>query len=849
MTFWFLRSGRASLGAAALAFVCPLTLAAQRQNGLLTGRVLSGDVAVPGAAIYVSGGRVTLARVDGRFRMSLPAGRYEVRAQRIGYTAARDSITVAGGQTATANFRLDRAQSMLESVAGIGGRVYERRVIDAPSPLDVLLGVELRGTGRTETSRMLQAQAPSVTAPRSSFGEGSDLVHPVTMRGLGPDQVLVLVNGKRRHGSALLNVNNSTGRGSAGVDLDAIPASMIDHIEVLREGAAAQYGAEAVAGVINVVLKSGVHGDATSTVGGNVTTYNRATDASGVPAGEESVRDGRSVQASIDKGVVFGERGFLHGDFELRSREFTNRALPDPTSGQPAAITARFGDPTSHDVALFLNGGNRFGNGVELYGNAGGAHRTVDAASTYRLAAPGSSRPSGSGFLPILHPAIGDYAGTLGLRGALDDWRWDLSSTYGRNTVDYEVYDLPSAAGSTGSFDPGGVRLGQSTTNLDLTRTLDYFNELRVAVGAELRNESYGIRSGSGALDIAGFPGFGPSQVVDRSRTNGAAYADVEAELSPRVMVGAAGRAEHYSDVGTTGAGKLSMRFEPLPKLAIRGSVGRSHRAPSLAQSYYGNVATDVGALPYTTNVVRVDDPAAIAAGATALRPERATTLSAGLASEITRAFSVSADLYRIDVTDRIALLQSLTDPIAGSSSSYFSSNAAATRTQGLDLTATYALRLDSARTVRLVGGANVNHTTVTGERDVNGFGLGHVGVTRIEHGQPSHNLLASASYQHAGFGALLRTQRFGEVRNALSQSGAAFDQRFDARWITDANVSVTLLRKYTLTGGVDNLFDVYPDAASGSFLGAGAGTMPYSNTSPFGFNGRFVFGRLSIYL
>jgi iron complex outermembrane receptor protein len=859
MTIWFAGPGRVRLGAAALALLCPLALSAQRQNGVLIGRVLSGDVAVPGAAIVVSGGGVTVARVDGRFRMSLPAGRYEVRAQRIGYTSARDTVTVAGGQTASANFRLDRALSSLESVASVSSRVFERRVIDSPSPVDVIPGLELRATGRTETSRMLQAVAPSVTAPRASVAEGSDLVHPVTMRGMGPDQVLVLVNGRRRHTSALLNVNGSTGRGSTGVDLDAIPASMIDHVEVLREGAAAQYGGEAVAGVINVVLKSGVHGDATSTVGGNVTTYNRDAGASGGVAGERSVRDGRSVQASIDKGVVFGERGFLHGDFELRTHEYTNRALPDASSARPTEVTARAGDPTRRDMALYLNGGNRLANGVELYGNLGGARRTLDAAAAFRpVGSPSQGLPSSTGFLPIIHPTIGDYAGTLGLRGTMEDWRWDLSSTYGRNLVDYEVHHQQPAGGSATSFDPGSLHFGQSTTNLDLSRTYDYFNELRLAAGAELRNESYGIRSGTGSLDIAGFPGFGPAQVVDRSRTAVAGYADAEAEATPMLVVGVAGRAERFSDVGTLGAGKLSLRFEPMSKLAFRGSVGRSQRAPSLAQSYYGNVLTDMGQLPYTTSVVRVDDPAAMAAGATALRPERATTFSVGIASEVNGAFSLSADLYRIDVADRVVLLQSLTDPTAGSSSSQFAANAADTRTQGIDLGATYALRLDPTRTVRLMGGANLSRTRVLAARSVNGLGLGNVGVTRLEHGQPNSNLLGSASYQHGTLGALLRTQRFGEVRVAGGQQPSLADQRYGAHWITDANLSVTLMRKYTLTTGVDNLFDAYPDVnastttpGSGVLISqpVGAGTIPYSNSSPFGFNGRHVFGRLSIYL
>lgn len=868
MTFWTASSPRARVGAVAL-LLCPLALPAQRQNGLLVGRVLSGDVAVPGAAIFVSGGRVTLARVDGRFQLSLPAGRYEVRAQRIGYSSARDTITVAGGQTATANFRLDHALSMLESVASVGSRGYERTVMETPSPVDVLSGVDLRGTGQVQTSRMLQAMAPSINAPRATFAEGSDLIHPVTMRGLGPDQVLVLVNGRRRHSSALLNVNTTTGRGSTGVDLDAIPASMIDHVEVLRDGAAAQYGPEAVAGVINVVLKSGVHGDAATTVGGNATTYNRADDiAATYPVGERDTRDGRTVQASIDKGIVFGERGFLHGDLEVRSRDFSNRALPDPrvqyAPGDPRAaqtgvsqdlVTNRVGDATSHDAALYLNGGNRLASGMEIYGNVGGSQRTMDAAGVFRRAADLSTNSSAypNGFLPVIHPTVQDYAGTLGLRGALDEWRWDLSSTYGRNTVGYDVLTTQDGAGNAGaSFDAGRVKYGQSTTNFDLSRTLDFFEEVRVATGAELRGESYGIAGGTGPVNIVGFAGFGPAQVVDRSRSNVAGYADVETDLTQQLMLGVAGRVEHFSDVGTLGDARLSLRFAPVQKLALRGSLSSSRRAPSLAQSYYSNFLTDPGTSGNVWNVVRVDDPAAVAAGATALRPERAMTISAGFASEITPALSLSADLYRITVADRVVLLQSLSD--APPPVSQFSSNAADTRTQGIDVSATYALRLDDHGTLHLTGGANVGSTTVTAARSVNGMGLGRVGVTRLERGQPNSNILASASYQLGSFGAMLRTQRFGEVTTAGAQGSTALDQTFAARWITDASISSTLLRKYTLTAGVNNLLDVYPDRNNvpGTSVVPGNGffgIQPYSSASPFGFNGRYVFGKLSIYL
>jgi iron complex outermembrane receptor protein len=832
-------AGRALRRASVLTFLLPSALWAQRQGGTLVGRVLSGDVAVPSATIILSGGRVILTRVDGRYRLAVPAGRYEVRAQRIGYTTGRDTVTIVAGQTATLNFKIERSAAMLEAVTSVGSRGQVRTVIDAPIPIDVIPATDLRATGRIEVAQMIQALEPGVTLAHASVAEGSDLIHPLSMRGLGPDQVLVLVNGKRRHTSALMNVNGSLGRGSTGVDLNAIPASMIDHVEILRDGATAQYGSDAVAGVVNVVLKSGVHGDAVSTLGRSATTYNRAGDGAVYAGGERTANDGGALQASIDKGIVFGERGFLHGAFELRDRAYTNRSLPDARTTLPG-LTYRLGDPQSHDAALFLNGGNLFASGLELYANAGGSRRTMGAAGAYRL--PSASPPSTfpDGFLPVIRPTIDDYAGTVGLRGQLDDWAWDLSTTYGRNNVAYDVENTVSGgvARPETRFDAGSVRYGQSTTGLELTRSLPYFDDTRLAAGAELRTESYHIGAGTAPSQaIAGFPGFGPAQATSRSRHDVAGYLDLESDLSATLLLALAGRVERYSDVGTVGAGKLSLRWEPVRKHALRASVERGFRAPSLAQSYYANFSTDpgTGALPAVMSVE--------AAGAPALKPERTITYSAGVAAEPTSALSLSADLYRIDVKDRIVLLDVVATPTS------YSVNGADTRTNGLNVSASYALRSDAAGSLRLTGGLDLNGTTLTRNLYSGATALGVVSATRIEKGQPRSTLLGSATYKRGDFGALLRTQRFGEVTAAYNQGTLFPDQTFAPKWITDANLSYTLLRKYTFTAGADNLFDVYPDRNSAPLYTGYNGISPYNPVSPFGFNGRFVYGRLSIYL
>jgi iron complex outermembrane receptor protein len=320
-----------------------------------------------------------------------------------------------------------------------------------------------------------------------------------------------------------------------------------------------------------------------------------------------------------------------------------------------------------------------------------------------------------------------------------------------------------------------------------------------------------------------------------------------------------AGRVERYNDVGTVGASKLTIRVEPVRTVALRGSVGRDFRAPSLAQSYYSDAATDpgTGAGAVTTRVARVDDAAAIAAGATPLRPERSTHYTAGVAAELTDAFSLSADLYRIDMKDRIILLDPLADGAVASS--LFSANGADTRTDGLDLRANYGYSHRDRGTLRITGGVNFNNTSVTRAATIGALGLGRIGLTRLERGQPRNTILGVANYTVADFGGLIRLQRVGEVTAAQYQDPTVPAQTFGARWLSDASVSYRLRRKYTLSLGADNLFDVYPDrnnlpgnpnATGASAAGNGYyGIFPYSATSPFGFSGRFVYTRLSIYL
>ncbi len=886
--------------------------AQQPATGAVSGRVTGDDGnAIAGATVGVTGtpfGAIT--RGDGTYRLTLRPGRYELRARLIGYGVARDSVTVTAGGAATVNFRLSRAASTLEAVAVVGSRAEARTVIESPVPVDVLTAAEIRSTGRTETAQILQQLAPSVNFPRATISDGTDHVRPATLRGLGADQVLVLVNGKRRHTSALVNVNGSVGRGQAAVDLNAIPASMIERIEVLRDGASAQYGSDAIAGVVNIVLKSTGPGELGVTAGRTQTTYAREFDA------DREATDGGTVQVALNGGVSRSQSSFLHGGLEFRDRDATNRTLGDPRpqsfAEQAANVTRtnltgpinhRQGDAATTDVVGFYNAGHALQSGLELFSFGGISRRDGEAAGFFRRAQDDRTVRSlyPNGFLPIIASRIWDVSATAGVRTQLAGWRTELSTVFGGNSFRYDIENSNNASlgnASPREFYAGTLIDRQSTTNLDLSREFRpaAFSAVRAAAGAEFRMDWYEIQAGEpdsyrdGGVRVLGedgqpttrlaalgaqvFPGFRPTDATSQSRNNVAVYADVETDVTERFLVALAGRFENYSDFGSTTNGKLSSRLTLAPGYVLRGAASTGFRAPSLQQSYYSATATNfvnVGGnlQPFEIKTFPVNTQQARVLGATPLEPEKSVNFSAGVALEPMRNLSLTVDAYQIDIDDRIVLSENFTgaavaallQPLGATGGRYFT-NAIDTRTRGLDVVANYGLGLGGAGFARLTGAFARNYTRVT-RVDSTPPALssqqealfGRVERARIEEGQPRTNVLLSANWDLGRFGVVARTQRFGEVtsRNALTAAGvpSAPDQTFGAKWITDLSASVRPLPRVTLAVGADNVFDVYPDENSDRRIAsavdsgnANFGIFPYSQFSPFGFNGRFVYLR-----
>lgn len=850
-----------TLGLVLAAAVTAMPLAAQA-GGRVSGRVTSSEGGAPilGATVQLVGTAFgTITKSDGTYVIALRAGTYSLRVRQIGFASATQSITIVAGQTLTRDVRLERTATNLEAVAVIGTRAEERTVTQSPVPVDVFTAVDLKATGRTETAQMIQALAPSVNFPRSAIADGTDAVRPATLRGLGADQVLVLVNGKRRHTTALINVNGTVGRGQSAVDLNAIPASMIDRVEILRDGAAAQYGSDAIAGVINIVLKTA------------------APSEVNLQSGLTSAGDGRVNVGSANAGVANSSGSYFHAGVEVRDRQFTDRSQADQRqqyfAGDPREaaidrINNRYGDGETTDIVGMVTTGMSFANGIELYAFGGSSRRKATAPGFWRR--PNDDRTVRSlypgGFLPFINSTLWDASTAIGAKGKLGGFNWDLSQALGRNSHNFVISNTNNASfgnASKTAFDAGTLIFSQATTNLDLFREVNAGSlPVRLAAGAEWRKDQYQIEDGEPGswqdggvrvLDASGiattrvaaagsqvFPGFRPTDRTNQSRSNTSLYADVESNLTAMLLLGGAVRYENYTDFGSQTTGKVTARFAPVEQFAVRGGYSTGFRAPSLQQSWFTATSTNfIGGVPFEVRTFPVSSRAATLLGAQPLKAERSRNVSAGITAQPVRALSITADYYRINIDDRVVLSENLTQTAVrdflaangepGIAGGRFFTNAIDTRTTGVDVVANYGLNFGRRGILRLTAGGSVNETEITRFKQVtppalvalNDALFSRVERGRIERGQPRNNLVMSATHEVSKFTITARTQRFGEVTSfqplvTQPATGPLLrqppDQIFRAKYITDLSLAMRLRQNLQVTIGTDNLFDVYPD-------------------------------------
>ena len=803
---------------------------------------------------------------------------------------------LGASQGALAANAAEAGAAVLDTVVTTGSRGLQRSLAQSPAPIDVIGAEQLGRLGGNTALRDALAQLlPSfITSTQASLSADS-VARPAGLRGLSGAHVLVLVNGKRRHNSAIISLApGNQANGSNPVDLDLIPLSAIERIEVLRDGAAAQYGSDAIAGVINILLKrQSSGGSASTTLAGRHAYDNGGQD------------NGRSLQQTLDWGLSLPGEGFLNLALDLKDQQATVRntdatgAFYHPVNGQPdpreASVNKKVfagGLPELQALNLSANAELPLGENSTLYGFATLSERDARVGQNFR-------RPNTVNILPELYPDgtaprytldERDYQIVLGGTGQWAGWQLDLSSALGQDRVrngSDRTLNASLGPSSPTRFDTFSARFTQWTTNLDASRALalGLAKPAQLSWGLEHRQERYRTVSGDplsyaaggyifSSGPLAGRPAavgaqgaitVTPGDEANLRRNNVAAY--LELGLTPQRdwYVGLALRAEHYDDgSGSTHSGKLSTRYQLSPSLAVRANISNGFRAPSLPQSGFAQTSNQYnivnGVSQYVqSKSVQVDSAIGRALGASTLQPETSRNHSLGITFSPGRDLSLTLDAYRISLQDRIAqtgfLAGAGVDGLlvangfqAGQSIKYFA-NAIDTRTTGLDLVGEYQQDWGAAGSLRWSLGLNLNRTRITHIRDTPAAlaGLGLTLFDRAAQGaitdqNPRSKLLLSAQWQRGDWSLGLRTTRYDKVH--YLNVNPAYDQHYQARWITDLDLSWRLNRSVSLALGANNLFNIYP---SRNTVADSNGFPPYSSISPFGFYGALYYARLDL--
>jgi iron complex outermembrane receptor protein len=821
------------------------------------------------------------------------------------------------------------AQAETESVIVTGTRVTGMTAADSAAPITVIGSDALSHVGQPNLIQALAQISPSFSA-EAIGGDTGALTLSARLRGLNPNDTLVLLNGKRRHSTGNLHVLGGQYQGAATADLDLIPVAAIDHVEVLQEGAAAQYGTDAIAGVVNIILKK-----------------NSSGGVAYATAGQYMDEGGQTYDFSGNVGFPLGSKGFLNITGEKRYRGFSQRGAQDirvmdangvPTGAFNAATVPGYpninhisGDPESMLTTVSANMEYQLDPNILLYGNATYGERQAKAFENTRLpgrvtAAAGSNQPynavtnpagykgltaagtpniSGSsgtagaagtlvpfpnGFFPQEALREDDYGYTLGIKGAVDGWNWDLSGTYGKDRD--KIYTLQSANAALyldthttpRDFYDGSFTASEATFNLDISKEFNVglASPLTFAVGAEGRENTFGIGQGDPASIYKeggqSYPGFQPTDAGTHSRKNYAVYLDLAVAPIENLTVDVAGRFEHYTDFGDAKVGKITARYDITPAFAVRGTVSTGFRAPTIQEEFYS--ATNVGP---TTAFVQLppNSPAAAILGVKPLQPEASTSYSAGIVTHPFDNFSLTVDAYSISLRNRISGTGSLygsggtpisptvplaiaahgnvLDPQVTFTGVTLLLNGISTLTQGVDVSANYLTDLGTAGTINWTLAGNFNDTSISKVIPTPAaLGPGVVlfdqtARTTLTNASPKEKIGLSALWDWNEWSINVRETLYGPSSYDSSPDGATYyRQKVGTAAITDLEIDYHYLESWTIAFGGNNLFNKYPEAIGvvpgdpttlqdgGNIVGA-----PLS-ISPYGINGGFYYTRIT---
>lgn len=848
-----------------IAIICCLlstTVFAQNLRGRITDA--SNNSPLPGATIVVIGQQLgTTTNGEGDFSLKLTPGQYTLRFSSLGFETAEQSITVNATGNTTLNVALKSAQTSLNEVVVVGSRNLNRSVTDSPAPIDIIDVRQVTAkTGQLDVNQLLQFVAPSFNSNRQTGSDGADHVDPASLRGLGPDQTLVLINGKRQHQSSLVTLFGTRGRGNTGTDLNTIPAAAIERIEILRDGAAAQYGSDAIAGVINIVLKTSTNQlTANVNYGAYQATYRF----------DNQKFDGGNLNVNANYGFRLGKSGFINLTGDYNQRQHTNRAN---TPGIDSTLQRRqYGDSKITNASLYANAQLPLTTNTTLYAFGGLNSRQGDGYAWTRTADSPRNIPSiyPDGFDPIITSKILDGTFAAGVRTNLRGWNVDLGNIFGSNRFDYGVKNTLNTslgASSPREFNAGGFQLQQNVTGLHFTRFYkDKLQGLNIAFGSEFRYENYTIFAGEEAsykaYDITkaagsqGFPGFQPSNALSKSRTNLGIYVDTEADLTKAFMIGAAARYENYSDFGSTLNGKLSSRLKVSPAFMLRGTVSTGFRAPSLAQAYFNSTITNfVGGQAVQVQIAQNGSAITQALGVPPLKQETSVNGSLGFTSQLGSGFSLTVDAYYVRIKDRVVLTGQFSDDLPtiadelkqlNVSRVQFFTNAISTRTRGIDIVLAHHTQVGNGRLNTSLG-LNFNSLdtiSVNTNAKLKPYKDLYFDLREyyfVKASAPPSKLNLTLDYSINKWAFLVRVVRFGEVKLANWNYDATNLDIYRPKATTDLSISYRFTPQVGLSVGGSNIFNVYPDLHRADLTESGGAWDPVQ----MGSNGAYWFGKLN---
>lgn len=822
----------------------------------------------------------TSTGLDGTYSLNISAADGTLKFSYTGYSTTE--VAVNGKTTVDA---IMKEGIDLGTVQVVGSRSYKRSATETAVAVDIIDIQEVANkNGNIELNRILQYLAPSFNATKQSGSDGAEHIDPASLRGLGPDQTLVLINGKRRHQSSLVNIFGTRGLGNTGTDFNAIPASAIERIEILRDGAAAQYGSDAIAGVINIVLRKetnkltgsitagaynsntgGTYDDEASNVSGNYTDPDG--DGAATTADYPGL-DGATYKVATNYGFDLGkDGGFVNFTTEFINREKTLRPGAPWRKGMGEAEISGF--------SAFMNAAIPVGNKTEVYLFGGKNHRDTDAYAFTRDPAANDNRTVASlypnGFTPRITSIITDNSISAGVRKqTTTGWSVDFNNTIGKNDFHYFIKGTNNATlgdASPTDFDAGGHTLTQNTTNLDFSKYFEQEGDagVNVAFGTEYRTDNFTIFAGEagsyGAYDTLGilitsptqastgrpagsqgFPGYSPANEVDRSRSNFAIYGDVEYDISKKFLLSGAVRFENYTDFGNTLNWKLAARVKATDNMSIRAAVSTGFRAPSLAQIYYNLRFTSFVNSQLNESLLSANNsPVTKAFGIQSLKEEESFNGSAGI-TYTQDGFTATVDGYYIEIEDRVIITNNFdaTHLGIGVETAQFFANGVDTRSQGLDVVLSYRSDVGDGSIMMALAG-NLNDLEVTnvknGNLDAETF-FGARGRTLLEDAAPSSKFSLNLNYSIDKFNVSLGGTQFGSV----SYIGFAGEEvNYDSKAIVDLTLSAQISEKLNFTLGGNNIFNVYPTQQEYWSTDSSG----YWDSVQMGFGGAYYYARL----